>query len=179
MSLLDLQKIIPMGSVAGCTHFPSHSPLFTNLLPLIHGIWIWYFPTFQLMTIELCLIYYPLKQTEMLLKRNWGLWLKVFPSGKFDSWSKWILHTSFRGSYRKLIPPLPHQPQNRPLQFIAETAPPFDNLRQHLTVCPRNLSQYLSQRLWWEVWILHRYRAWHMAFRVWFPPPPPKFQRPF
>ena len=167
MSLLDLQKIIPMGSVAGCTHFPSHSPLFTNLLPLIHGIWIWYFPTFQLMTIELCLIYYPLKQTEMLLKRNWGLWLKVFPSGKFDSWSKWILHTSFRGSYRKLSPPLPHQPQYRPLQIIAETAPPFDNLRQHLTVCPRNLSQYLSQRLYWEVWILHSYwgfSTWRFGF---------------
>ena len=43
---------------------------------------------------------------------------------------------------------LVHHSQNRPLQLIAETAPSLDNLCQHLMICPRNLSQYLSQRLW-------------------------------
>jgi hypothetical protein len=41
---------------------------------------------------------------------------------------------------------LPHNPQNRPLHFVAETAPSFDNLSQHLTVFARKVSQFLSQR---------------------------------
>jgi len=41
---------------------------------------------------------------------------------------------------------LPHHPQNRLLQLVAETAPSFDNLSQHLTVFARKVSQFLSQR---------------------------------
>ena len=34
---------------------------------------------------------------------------------------------------------LPHNPQNRLLQFIAETAPSLDNSCQHLTICSSHL----------------------------------------
>ena len=46
-----------------------------------------------------------------------------------------------------ILKTLSHHSQNRPLQLLAETAPSFDNLSQHLTVFARKVSQYLSQRL--------------------------------